>query len=180
MAPNVEWERERERKPLDDCNTFGSKWKLIREPLGTSPLKEGADVAVGERTTGRKETPSQRKWTLQAQPPEEKNCDTPLGYSGRRAFRREQCGLFTPCESCWAAEVSERDDYATIREAVFSPCRAVPSRAAPRSLLGSASVNTFGLRNSENFDHVTCVFRALFLDYISESEFWVRQRITRK
>jgi hypothetical protein len=52
--------REREKKILDDC--FGrerergrklwmivitsTNWKLIREPLGTSALKEGAHVTV--------------------------------------------------------------------------------------------------------------------------------------
>jgi hypothetical protein len=36
-------------------------------------------------------------------------------------------------------------------------------------LLGNASVNTLGLRNSRNVDHVTRVFRALFLGYISEA-----------
>jgi hypothetical protein len=33
----------------------------IRVSLGTSVLKEGADVAGGEQTTGRKETPKQKK-----------------------------------------------------------------------------------------------------------------------
>jgi hypothetical protein len=39
---------------------------------------------------------------------------------------RMQGGVFTPCESCWDAEVCERGDYATIKEAVFYPCRAEP------------------------------------------------------
>jgi hypothetical protein len=38
------------------------------------------------------------------------------------------CGVLTPCESCWDAEVCQRGDYATIREAVFSLCRAAPHR----------------------------------------------------
>jgi hypothetical protein len=34
-----------------------------------------------------------KKKTLQAQPSEEKNGDTPLSYSGRTSLRREQCGV---------------------------------------------------------------------------------------
>jgi hypothetical protein len=55
---------------------------------------------------------------------------------------------------------------------IFSvPCCAVPNRAASRLLPGRASVNMLGLCNSQNVDHVTCIFRPLFLGYISESEF---------
>jgi hypothetical protein len=42
---------------------------------------------------------------------------------------RKYCGVFVPCEGCWAAEVCGRGDYATVRKAVFSPCRAEPDRA---------------------------------------------------
>jgi hypothetical protein len=37
------------------------------------------------------------------------------------------CGIFTPCKNC-NIEIRSRD-YATVDEAVFSPCRAEPSRA---------------------------------------------------
>jgi hypothetical protein len=56
---------------------------------------------------------------------EERKCDTLLGYSGRIALRREQCGVFTPCKDC-NIETRSRD-YAAVDEAVFSPCRAEPS-----------------------------------------------------
>jgi hypothetical protein len=61
--------------------------------------------------------------------------DTPLGYLGGIALRREQCDVFTPCKNC-NLETRSRN-YATLDEAVFSPCRAelcrvVPSRDPPR------------------------------------------------
>jgi hypothetical protein len=56
--------------------------------------------------------------------------DTPLGYSGRIALRREQCDLFTPYKNC-NIETRSRD-YAKVDEAVFSPCRAEDSRPEPR------------------------------------------------
>jgi hypothetical protein len=55
------------------------------ELLETSNHKKGKDVVVGERKTGRKETPSQTRRRLC----KERTDDTLLGYSGRTAFRRE-------------------------------------------------------------------------------------------
>jgi hypothetical protein len=51
------------------------------------------------------------------------------------------CGVFMPCKNC-NLEIRSRD-YATVDEAVFSPCRAdlcrvVPSRASPRLLLSDS------------------------------------------
>jgi hypothetical protein len=43
----------------DDCDTAGSSDTLAGNRLRQAGLKQGADVAVGERTTRRKETPSQ-------------------------------------------------------------------------------------------------------------------------
>jgi hypothetical protein len=40
---------------------------------------------------------------------------------------RKYCGVFTPCNNC-NLETRSRD-YATVDEAVFSPCRAEPHRA---------------------------------------------------
>jgi hypothetical protein len=66
-----------------------------------SNLKEGVDVVVGERIMGRKKTLSQRKRKCCKHSPREKrNSDAPLGYSGRTALRREQCGIFMPCKNC--------------------------------------------------------------------------------
>jgi hypothetical protein len=64
----------------------------IKGLLETSPLKEGADAAGREQTTGRKETQKQKK-TLQAQTSKGGKGDTPLGCSGQTALRREQCGM---------------------------------------------------------------------------------------
>jgi hypothetical protein len=55
-------EREREKgRTLDDGDTSGSPGTLTVNRSKRAGLKEGADIAVGKRTTGRKETPSQRK-----------------------------------------------------------------------------------------------------------------------
>jgi hypothetical protein len=40
------------------------------------------------------------------------------------------CGVFTPCKNCNIETRSH--DYATVDEAVFSPCRAQPSRDESR------------------------------------------------
>jgi hypothetical protein len=47
-----------------------------------------------------------------------------------RKLIREYCGVFTPCNNC-NIETRSRD-YATVYEAVFSPCRAEPSRHESR------------------------------------------------
>jgi hypothetical protein len=49
----------------------------IRVPVGTSALEEGAYVTGREQTTGRKETPKQKK-TLQAQTSKGGKGNTPL------------------------------------------------------------------------------------------------------
>jgi hypothetical protein len=53
----------------------------------------------------------------------------------------QYCGVFTPCKNCNIETRSQ--DYATVDEAVFSPCRAEPrsdeSRiASPRLLPGNS------------------------------------------
>jgi hypothetical protein len=58
----------------------------------TSALKEGADVPSREQKSGRKETLQQKK-TLQGQTSKGGKGNTPLGYSGRSALRREQCDV---------------------------------------------------------------------------------------
>jgi hypothetical protein len=56
-------------------------------------LKEGARVAVGDRSPHSGKYPTRRntepegKKTLKAQPSERQNGDTPLGYSRRQALR---------------------------------------------------------------------------------------------
>jgi hypothetical protein len=85
--------REREREielwmkimNLDSLN-------LTRAPLGAGALKEGAVVAIG-RWPPRKNRVA-GKWRHEQKPPKEGNGDTPLGYSGRIALRREQCNGF--------------------------------------------------------------------------------------
>jgi hypothetical protein len=62
-----------------------------------------------------------RSQTSQAQCTEERKGDTRL--------RREQCGVFTPYKNCNIETLSR--DYATVDEAVFSPCRAEQCRAEP-------------------------------------------------
>jgi hypothetical protein len=63
-------------------STVGTDEQLVREPLGTSWLKDGADVAVipqvtrRERYTGNRRTPRE---------------DGRLGCSGRTTLRRRQC-----------------------------------------------------------------------------------------
>jgi hypothetical protein len=66
-------------------------WHLIREPLGTSALKEGAvravrDLSLQKRTSHKK---TSERITLK----KEGNGETLVGYSGRTALRREQCDV---------------------------------------------------------------------------------------
>jgi hypothetical protein len=100
---------------------------------GLAGLKEGADVADESdhrgrnRATGRKVTPIR---DIASTVYGRKEYDTPLGYSGRIALRREHCGVFTPCKN-YNIETRSRD-CALVDEAVFSPCRAEDSRPEPR------------------------------------------------
>ena len=68
---NVRWMNVR-----SECDTTGSSGTLAGNRSRRAGLREGADVAVGERTTGRKG-----------------NGDVLLGCSGRTTFRREQCDV---------------------------------------------------------------------------------------
>ena len=68
---NVRWMNVR-----SECDTTGSSGMLAGNRSRRAGLREGADVAVGERTTGRKG-----------------NGDVLLGCSGRTTFRREQCDV---------------------------------------------------------------------------------------
>jgi hypothetical protein len=43
------------------------------------------------------------------------------------------CGIFTPCKNRRGTEICKYGDYATIRKAVFSPCRDGPSRTEPHT-----------------------------------------------
>jgi hypothetical protein len=52
------------------------------------------------------------------------------------------CGVFTPCKNCNIETISR--NYATVDEAVFSPCRAVTSRASPCLVFSqAAAINTW-------------------------------------
>jgi hypothetical protein len=51
-------------------------------------------------------------------------------YPPYSVHRKEAyCGVFTPCKNCNIETRSH--DYATVEEAVFSPCRAEPRCAVP-------------------------------------------------
>jgi hypothetical protein len=50
-------------------------------------------------------------------------------YRSKRTKVRTYCGVFTPCKNC-NIETRSRD-YATVDEAVYSPCRAEQSRVEP-------------------------------------------------
>jgi hypothetical protein len=63
---------------------------LIREPLGTSGLKEGAAGAVGECKLRHGEEGETDHRLHKQSPQKRRNGGTPVGYSGRR---REQCGV---------------------------------------------------------------------------------------
>jgi hypothetical protein len=75
---------------------------FIRVPLETSAHKEGTVAMVGEwlPQPGKKpqeEIPSpeqiEKRRRCKRSPRKKRNGDTPLGYSGQTAFRREQCGV---------------------------------------------------------------------------------------
>lgn len=88
--------RERERKiTLDDGDTSGSPGRFAGNRSGRAGLKQEADVAVGVWSS--QERPKHKK-TPRAEI-SERTSDTPLGYSGRRALRREQCKVFVPCKN---------------------------------------------------------------------------------
>jgi hypothetical protein len=74
---------------------------LPGNPSGRAGLKEGADVAVESDHCGRNRAT-------------ERKGDTPLGYLGRIALRRDQCGVFTPCKNC-NIETHSRN-YAIVEE----------------------------------------------------------------
>jgi hypothetical protein len=80
-------------KAMSECETTGSSGKLTGNCSRRAGLKEGADVAVGERKTGRKNEEQDKRKTLQEQPSRKRTEDAPLGYSGRTALRREQCDM---------------------------------------------------------------------------------------
>jgi hypothetical protein len=88
--------RERERELRIRVRTW-TNWNTIREPLRTSWNSGGSGGSSWRIVTARREARAQ---TSQAQPSVEKNGDAPLGYSGRRALRREQCVVFTPSRNC--------------------------------------------------------------------------------
>jgi hypothetical protein len=75
---------------------------LLGNRSGRAGLKEGADVAdwkwsPPKKPNNREEGDDDHRYR-KAQSTEERKGDTPLGYSGRIALRREQCGVFTPCK----------------------------------------------------------------------------------
>jgi hypothetical protein len=97
---------------------------LSRNRSGRADLKEGANEAVWKWLPQKK--PNNRKegdadQTSQAQRTEERKGDTPLGYSGRIALRREQ--------ELWHPNTLPRLCNST-RSGVFS----VPGRAEPRGV----------------------------------------------
>jgi hypothetical protein len=50
-----------------------------------------------ERERERERERNNLQETLKAQPPERRKGDPLLGFSGRRALRREQCCMYTHC-----------------------------------------------------------------------------------
>jgi hypothetical protein len=74
---------------------------LIRVPLGTRALEEGAVVMDGEchhnpekKEPTRGNSEPEKKRRCKHSPRKGRKGDIPLGYSGRRALRREQCNRF--------------------------------------------------------------------------------------
>jgi hypothetical protein len=120
----------RDREKEDE--NFGWLWKpgltenLSGNRSGWAGLREGADVAIWKwsprkKPNNRKEgNPDHRHHKKRSM--EERKGETLLGCSGWIALRREQCAVFVPCKNC-NIETRSRD-YATVDEAVFSPCRA--------------------------------------------------------
>jgi hypothetical protein len=101
---NVRWMR-----ATSECETTGSSCKLTENRSRRAGLKKGADVADGERKTGRKNAEQGKKKTLEEQHSKKRNGDAPLGYSGRTALRREQCdvegaslGKHPPLQRCFS------------------------------------------------------------------------------
>jgi hypothetical protein len=86
-------------KARDRTTTDRQKGDFIRVPLGTNAYKERAVAMVGEWSpqTGkkhkRKHRARKKKRRCKRSPRKEKNGDTPLGYSGRTALKREQCSV---------------------------------------------------------------------------------------
>jgi hypothetical protein len=80
-------------RATSECQKTGSSDKLTGNRSRRAGLKKGADEAVGERKTGRKNEEQDRRKTLQEQPSRKRTGDAPLGYSGRTALRREQCDM---------------------------------------------------------------------------------------
>jgi hypothetical protein len=88
LWPPLAREKEKERKPLDDCYTTGSTSMLAGNRSGRAGVKEGADVAVGVWSP--QERPKHEKMP-RAETSERRTGDTLLGYSGRTGLRRERC-----------------------------------------------------------------------------------------
>jgi hypothetical protein len=69
------------------------------------------------------------------------------GYFGYVGYHHiSYCGVFTSCKNRNLETCSR--DYATVDEAVFSPCRVelcrvVPSRASPRNASSLVAINTW-------------------------------------
>jgi hypothetical protein len=79
-----------------------------------------------------------------------------MGRRWHRTSRRIYCGVFTPCKN--SNIESRSQDYATVDEAVISPCRAEPSRdesriASPRLFPGDSYKHLDDARVGKN--HVT-------------------------
>jgi hypothetical protein len=91
---------------MDDCDASGSTGTLAVNRSERAGLMEGVDVVAWERSPQEEKTEPETS--------EGRSGDAPLGYSGWTALRTEQCNMDG-------------------QSGVFTmPCRAEPSRAAPR------------------------------------------------
>jgi hypothetical protein len=83
------------RKPLDD--TSGSTGTLAVSYSGQAVLRrEQWECSENEHH----EKKDNLQEDIESTAPEKgRKDDTPLGYSGLTALRREQCGIFAPCKN---------------------------------------------------------------------------------
>jgi hypothetical protein len=71
--------------------------QLIRELLGTSGLKEGAVVVVGEKSPQGKTEQLEGRWDIASRALRRRNDGTPVGSSGQIASRRGKCYAYAHC-----------------------------------------------------------------------------------
>jgi hypothetical protein len=76
---------------VNDCDAAGSTGTLAVKPLGTSCPEGGSGCSSWRIVAARREDRLQK--TSRAETSKGRSGDAPLGYSGRRALRREQCNV---------------------------------------------------------------------------------------